>query len=81
MTHNIIPGRSFILAAGLFLIILYGCNAKRLPLTQKLLDSGISFEQIPSGLIEFNTYAASPQSKAFAAAIYPDGTVHSWAKA
>ena len=79
-THSI-PGCQLLLVAGLILSLMYGCGTGRLPLTQQLLDSGVSFEQIPGGLDEFNTFAASPSSKAFAAAIYPGGVVHAWAKA
>jgi len=76
-----IPGCQLLLVAGFILALLFGCSAKPLPLTQQLLKSGINFDQIPGGMEEFNTFAASPKSKAFAAAIYPDGTVHAWAKA
>ena len=61
MTHdNTLPGRLLIMAAGIFLTLAWGCTGKRLPLTQQLLDSGISFEQIPGGMDELNTYAESP---------------------
>jgi hypothetical protein len=58
-----------------------GCAKKHLPLTYELLSKGIDFSDISNGIEEFDAYAEAPPSKAFAAAVYADGTVHAWAKA
>ncbi len=63
------------------LFVANGCVKKHHPLTHELLETGVSFVDIPNGVEEFDAYAAAPASKAFAAAVQSDGLVHAWAKA
>ena len=78
--HNHIPGRLGILAAGV-LLLLWGCASGPCPLTRQLQDADFPFDKGSRMLEEFDAYAKSPPSKAFAVAMSRDGTVHAWAKA
>lgn len=69
------------LAIIFLLLATLGCGGGHRPLTRELLDAGVDFDALPSGLAEFDVYADSPPSKAFAASLGPDGAVHAWAKA
>jgi len=51
------------------------------PLTRQLLAADVHFRNGDLDLEGFDSYAASPGEKAFAAAIGPDGVVHAWGKA
>ena len=51
------------------------------PLTRQLLAADVYFRNGKLDLEGFDSYAASPGEKAFAAAIGPDGAVHAWGKA
>ena len=68
------------LLAGIVLV-LTACTSGGHPLTGRLLDAGLRFEEVPGFVEAFDEYAASPTFKAFAAAVRPDGAVHAWAKA
>jgi len=60
---------------------LAGCSTTHHPLTQQVLSSGINFDGIPGSVNEFDTYAESPNHKAFAVSMGDDGVVHAWSKA
>lgn len=73
-------GCACLLTAAVFFVTA-GCAKKYLPLTYELMNTGINFDEIPNGIDEFDIYAAAPVSKAFAAAVNKNGSVHAWAKA
>jgi hypothetical protein len=50
-------------------------------MTRELVNANFPFDADSRMLEEFDAYAMSPPSKAFAVAMNPDGTVHAWAKA
>ena len=50
------------------------------PLTLELITSGIQFDLENNGRLGFNTYAASPESKAFAASVSKTGHLYAWGK-
>ncbi len=50
------------------------------PLTLDLLASGLQFDQDNNGQTGFNTYASSPEAKAFAGAVSKTGHLFAWGK-
>ena len=75
------PGRLLLLLAGGMLLMLWGCGSGPASLTRELVRADFPFDADSRMLEEFDAYAMSPPSKAFAVAMNPDGTVHAWAKA
>jgi hypothetical protein len=75
------PGRLCFLVAGGLLLTLWGCGSGLAPMTRELVNANFPFDGDSRMLEEFDAYAMSPPSKAFAVAMNPDGTVHAWAKA
>jgi hypothetical protein len=51
------------------------------PLTHELLATGIQFNKADNSQEGFDTYSASPDSKAFAASVDRAGLLHAWGKA
>ena len=71
----------FLLIAAVFLLI--GCKAINNDLhslTLELIASGIQFDTENNGQLGFNTYAASPEDKAFAASVGQAGFIYAWGK-
>ena len=81
LTKRHAPGLLVLLWAGGMLLMLWGCGPGLAPMTRELVKADFPFDADSRMLEEFDAYAMSPPSKAFAVAMNPGGTVHAWAKA
>jgi len=65
-------------------MLIGSCQSSRIELhslTQTLITSGTQFDPVGTGQDGFNTYAKSPNEKAFAASMGRNGKFLAWGKA